>query len=197
MSLPTWTTARPLDATYAALYGDLPTHSIFPTYFSEFGFTFLEANKASPVNVQDNASLAGVDFGYNPTTSAKDPNGQTVTGLPSRWDVSGVADGYSIHFDLYNTDVRDCRQGACSTVVSADDFAPFFSMMPSRVATPRRPPPPQQQEIPEPGSLALVALWRCLPGGSLRCRGLWSDSRLRSGTRRGGSFRRWFCLFSG
>ena len=47
MSLPTWTTARPLDATYAALYGDLPTHSIFPTYFSEFQFTFLEANKAS------------------------------------------------------------------------------------------------------------------------------------------------------
>ena len=78
------------------------------------------------MNVQDNASLAGVDFGYNPTTSAKDPNGDALYWVAFTVDVSGLADGYSIHFDLYNTDVRDCRgKEACSTVVSADDFAPF------------------------------------------------------------------------
>lgn len=158
----------PIDATYAALYGDLPTHSIFPTYFSEFEFTFSEANKASPVNVQDNASLAGVNFAYSPTTTAKDPNGDALYWVAFTVDVSGLADGYSIHFDLYDTDVRKCvGQENCSTVISADDFAPFSHDAQSGGDIPPPPPPPQQ--IPEPGSLALVAL-ALLAGGSIRSR---------------------------
>ena len=108
----------PLDAVYGAVYGDLQTHSIFPTFFNESGFKFNANNKASAVDVQTNASLAGVSF--------------STTGVGDLYyasfdiDVTQLSALYAMHFDLYNTDIRNCTGNqSCDTVVSRNDFAPF------------------------------------------------------------------------
>lgn len=98
--------------------GNLQDHGIFDTYFSEFKFNFSSMNKASSVDVQNNASLAGVVF-----------SGLGVGDL--YWaefdiDVTGLASSTALHFDLYNSTVQKCKGSAdCLSTIGTDDFAPF------------------------------------------------------------------------
>jgi hypothetical protein len=115
----------PMEANLAFDANDLSKHSIFPTYFREFGFTF---------------SAFNTGLAYN---TADDPGGLT-TGSGAYYaafdvDSTGLAAGYNLHFDLYNTDVR---QG---TDIDVDDFAPFSHD--AECCT---------QKVPEPGTLLLL-----------------------------------------
>jgi hypothetical protein len=68
---------------------DLPPGGTYPTYYIEKAFTFDSANTAAEYNVQD------------------DPGGFDATGTSFYYtdfdvDISGLAEGYGIHFDLYH-----------------------------------------------------------------------------------------------
>ena len=107
--------------------GDLAKHDIFPTFFSEFGFQFNPANRATGYNTQD-------DTGVGPILN---PDGSMYFAAFA-FDVSGLAPGYGLHFDLYNTKVK-------SGDVDVTQFAPF-----SHDA--------QTRKVPEPASLILVGV---------------------------------------
>ncbi len=64
--------------------GDLPKHSIFPTYFTEIMFNF-EGGDVPSLNTQTGEPAAGTMFAENFDV-----------------DVSNILEGYAIHFDLYN-----------------------------------------------------------------------------------------------
>ena len=94
--------------------GDLGEHGIFPTYFTEKQFTFSSANQSGMYNTQDNA-------GWGP---------QAGTGMYYArfdFDISGIAAGYGLHFDLYNETISVCgkAKNCTSGDVDVNNFAPF------------------------------------------------------------------------
>jgi len=86
---------------------DLQSHGIYDTHYVEIGFTFDTSRRADLYNSAD-----------NPGGLQEDPNGVMVF-EDFNVDVSGLAAGYGVHFDLYNLG-RDKRG---NTIVK--DFAPF------------------------------------------------------------------------
>lgn len=104
---------------------DLSEHGIFPTYFSEFEFTFDAVDNVETYNTQD--SPGGINLGTSGGTYyvAFDIN------------TSNLAADYVIHFDLYNTVVKNNGD------IDVDDFAPF-----SHDA--------QSVPVPEPATLLLL-----------------------------------------
>lgn len=117
---------------------DLPQHGIFETYFSEFGFLFSDESTATT---------------YNTMTS---PGGLVASPLGSTYyrefviDTTGLAAGYELHFDLYNTISGEPaglkKKSSTSGDVDIDDFAPF-----SHDAGTNR-----THKVPEPGTLLLL-----------------------------------------
>lgn len=114
--------------------GDLAPHGIFPTYFSEFAFQFSPVNRALEYNTADNpggltASATGTSYyaNFSVDTRLLDPS-------------------YAIHFDLYDTFLRNCSRNQTAsgcTDVDVDHFAPF-----SHDA--------QSPPVPEPASMLLI-----------------------------------------
>jgi hypothetical protein len=94
----------PLDA---AFNSDLPGHGIYPTYYNEIALQFDANDTTTTYNSQDDTG--GVVF---------DENGYGTFFVKLEVNVGGLI-GKSLHFDLYNTDVRNNG----STFVDA--FAPF------------------------------------------------------------------------
>ena len=66
--------------------GDLPSHSIYKTYFAEFEFKFDPDQQIAAYNTQDGSPAHGQM--YNVEFDV---------------DLSNLLPGYDIHFDLYNT----------------------------------------------------------------------------------------------
>jgi len=128
--------------------GDLSPHGVFPTYFGELPLSFSAANRAVAYNTQDRA-LAGTPVNLGaPTAGDQVAYYQLITVTTS------LADGYQLHFDLYDSYLLEkCKRGACSYDEDIDHFAPFSHDAQSGT---RRPPPPQS--VPEPGSLLLLSL---------------------------------------
>lgn len=92
--------------------GDLPKHSIFPTYFSEFGFNFSAGNQINQYNTQDRAISDGpIDLDYESS------GGMYYAGFTI--DTSNLNSDYVIHFDLYNTKLLT------SGDIDITQFAPF------------------------------------------------------------------------
>lgn len=97
--------------------GDLAPHGIFPTYFTELQFSFSAGNQSGIYNTQDEA-------GSGP---------QSGTGMyfaKFDIDISGLAAGLGIHFDLYNTKLIEAcknKNPSCTEgdVQIGDLFAPF------------------------------------------------------------------------
>ncbi|OGW48708.1 MAG: hypothetical protein A2Z50_01755 [Nitrospirae bacterium RBG_19FT_COMBO_42_15] len=114
--------------------GDLPKHGIFPTYFSEFGFSFNSANQINPYNTQNRAISGG----------SISMSGRGMYYAAFTIDTSLLDPNYVLHFDLYNTKLKGLD-------VDVTQFAPF-----SHDA--------QSTAVPEPSSLlllgsGLVGLW--------------------------------------
>jgi hypothetical protein len=104
----------PVNVTSGMVYGipplasaDLPTHSIFETYFQEFSFNFNSSSKTLAYNSQDYPGQGPVQ-NLSGTMYYKSFSVNTAT----------LAAGYGIHFDLYNEKIKKGD-------LSLDLFAPF------------------------------------------------------------------------
>lgn len=123
----------PLEAILTADKGDLPTHGVFPTYFREFSFQFDSANRINGYNSQDRAKSGGaINTAYSAT------GGMYFAAF--NLDVSSLAEGYELHFDLYNTKLNPFTGD-----VDLTKFAPFSHDAETT-----------SRSVPEPGTLLLM-----------------------------------------
>lgn len=120
--------APPLEAGLAEWDpGDLSRHSVFPTYFKEFGFFFSSSQQSGVFNTQENPS-------WGP---------QAGTGMYyTKFDVniSGLAPGQGLHFDLYSEKFN--KKGGDTDI---NRFAPFSHDAEAHVTA-----------VPEPETYALL-----------------------------------------
>lgn len=103
---------------------ELPTHDIFATYFLEFDVLFDASKQCAGYNVATTLGVAGT------------PEGSAGTGCYYQdfaVDVSGLNDGYGIHFDLYqvnatmHTTKGNGKKSVTQTLFTTDmiEKAPF------------------------------------------------------------------------
>lgn len=121
--------------------GDLGNHSVFPTFFREFSFTFSAANRTVSYNVADNP-------GGLTQTSA-------TTGISyyAVFNVNTALTGNNVlHFDLYNDQFRSFGLDR-----DVDNFAPFSHDAES-----------SSEKVPEPGSMLLMSMGLLIAGKALR-----------------------------
>ncbi|BAU66381.1 hypothetical protein STA3757_37850 [Stanieria sp. NIES-3757] len=123
--------------------GDLPTHGVFPTLFSEISFDFVSSKTREEVNTQDNPGTA-----LNADTS---PTNTTLLYQDFNVDISGLNTGYRVHFDLYNEEFKTNKNGSDLDV---DKFAPFsHDAYAKKIDKPNNP-----QDVPEPGTALALGL---------------------------------------
>ena len=115
--------------------GDLPSHGVFPTYFTEQMFTFSASNQSGVYNTQDNAG-SGPQAGTGMYFARFD------------FDISNLSLGYGLHFDLYNeTLISACKNRNCTLGdIDVNKFAPFSHDAQGMVTTP----------VPEPETYAML-----------------------------------------
>jgi hypothetical protein len=106
----------PLEASGAVRdSGDLSPHGIFPTYFSEFSFQFSPDNRTVAYDSQDDPG------GLDPTTATNNISYFATFNLTTSLSGDNV-----LHFDLYDTYIKDCsRNRTCVPDEDIDHFAPF------------------------------------------------------------------------
>ena len=102
----------PLETNLLFDSGDLSKHGIFPAYFREFEFKFSNANKTTAYNAQ--TDVYPLAHNIIPNVS-----GGTMYYVSFVVDVSNLAAGYGLHFDLYNETVRSGGD------IDVNKFAPF------------------------------------------------------------------------
>jgi hypothetical protein len=137
--------------------GDLGQHSVYPTYFNEFQFSFSSANRTATYNTAESGHVAPV----------VDPTGGSYFQMFHVVLSDTLSDaGYGIHLDLYDEKLRTCaRTKNCGpTDIDVDNFAPFSHDAESGPNTP--PPPP----VPEPATLALLGAGLAFTARKLRRR---------------------------
>jgi len=100
--------------------GDLATHGIFETYFSEIAIAFVTTQTLTAYNSQD--------FPGTAETQIANSDGSAFYEKLAI-DTTNLADGLNLHLDLYNTDVHDCigvnNQNCVPGDIDINDFAPF------------------------------------------------------------------------
>ena len=117
------------DGTASPDPGDLPKHGIFKTFFYEYKFQFDTDDKAIRYNTQDNPG------GFQ--VASPGDNFLYYVSIPV--NIGALAEGYVIHFDLYNEVVR------CSGDYDISAKAPFSHDAEGR-------------KVPEPGTLTLLGI---------------------------------------
>jgi len=125
-----------VNATADMIFGKPPTsaahhlgaHDVYDTYYYEIAFNLVASQTSDIYNTQDNA-------GSGPIGS-----GPGMFYVDFDIDKTNLADGIELHFDLYNTKVKN------NGTVTVDDFAPF-SHDAGTVTV-----------VPEPSNLAVGAL---------------------------------------
>lgn len=119
----------PLETYIAFDPGDLCKHGIFLTYFKEFSFQFNQDNKSSVYDTQFNT-------GQGPTPDPSGPMYYAVFPI----DTFLLNASYEIHFDLYNTYMKN----PTDIDISKQGFAPFSHDAESG------------HSVPEPSALLLL-----------------------------------------
>jgi hypothetical protein len=95
--------------------GDLAGHSIFPTFYSEFGFQFSSDNRTVSYDTAENPG------GLTPTSATTGISYFALFNVTT----SLIGDNH-LHFDLYNTLIRTCRRNqTCTNDEDIETFAPF------------------------------------------------------------------------
>lgn len=111
--------------------GDLPTHGIYPTFFSEFGFKFSEDDRIRQYNTQDRAKSGGaIDLAHY-------IGERGMYYVAFNVNVTNINTPYVLHFDLYNTILK------CGGDIDITQFAPFSHDAESR-------------QVPEPSTFILL-----------------------------------------
>lgn len=116
---------------------DLAPHGIFPTYYKEYEFSFLGATEINDYNTQDRAEsceFGPCDIDLTPV------DGGDMYYVAFDIDMSLLADGLYLHFDLYNSDVNKRNPDD----IDITDFAPFSH--------------DAELRVPEPDTLLLLGL---------------------------------------
>ena len=118
--------------------GDLATHGAFPTFFLELAVDFVGGDTCGTAhyNVQD---TPGVCISGGGTNSYYDA---------FVIDATGLADGFGLHFDLYDA-LLLTNQSQASNDTDIGKFAPFSHDASYRCC---------DREIPEPGTLGLLGI---------------------------------------
>lgn len=126
--------------------GDLMKHDVYPTYFYEYSFSFSSLNEITAYNTQDRALNGGdIDLTINSSGDMYYASFTIDTAL---------VQGYGVHFDLYNTELKTGGD------IDVDQFAPFSH---------------DAESVPEPGTLGLLSL------GLLSCGAFWKARKMRNG----------------
>ena len=108
---------------------DIGSHGVYDTYYYEIEFSLNPANTSGVYNTQDAA-------GSGPIA------GQGMFFEEFEIDLSNLASGMNLHFDLYNLYAKN------NGMIFVDDFAPFsHDAASARVVT-----------VPAPGTLGLILL---------------------------------------
>ena len=110
----------------------LPTHGIYDTYYTEFGFNFNSAQASNPYDVTDTGNIGVIP----------------VAGKGAFWkmfefNVTELTANTLLHFDLYRVDPTT------GTLFSANSFAPFSHDAEDG---------PQGNNVPEPQILILLGM---------------------------------------
>lgn len=138
--------------------GDLGTHSIFDTFFSEHTFDFVGASESGLYDTQTNTGqgpIAGTGMFYRAFTI----------------DVGELDESVAIHFDLYNIELVSCgnNPNCVPGDVDQSQFAPFSH---DAQSGPGGGGEGGEEEVPEPGTTLLL-------GAGLL--GLWAMRRRKTG----------------
>lgn len=133
-----------------SFFPDIGGHGIYDTYYKEVAFTFSNTNQSAAFNTQDYPA-------WGP---------QSGSGMYYRLfniDTTNLAAGNAIHFDLYNTNLKEtCKQGLCTTSALTTQKAPFShdAQSMTSVVTP----------VPEPETYVMLLAGLGLLGFSARRR---------------------------
>lgn len=117
--------------------GDLASHGIYPTFFTEFSFKFDPANRTTSYDTAENPG------GLSPTSATTN-----VSYFQTFNVTTALLGGNTLHFDLYNTFVSSCKKTSCTLDEDVALFAPFSHDAQS------------SENVPEPG--ALLAMFSAL-----------------------------------
>jgi hypothetical protein len=118
--------------------GDLPSHSVYPTWFKEFEFTFTSANRT-----------LSYDTAVNPGQAPVVTTATTGVSYFATFTVTTALIGSNVlHFDLYNTLLATCKRNqTCTGDIDTELNAPFSHDAQSST-----------EQVPEPQSILLMSV---------------------------------------